>query len=106
MNRECGASVLPLLAKRGLEPLGKRRKEWARSDRPARAERAGASESLGRGEEALRVQGKKHSKIGVRCSLFSGVVEQLVPAVGQDDAVAAVGIGPAGEGEAAELAEE
>ena len=29
----------------GLEPLGRRRKEWARSDRPARAERAGASES-------------------------------------------------------------
>ncbi len=34
----------------GLEPLGKRRKELGRSQRPARAERAGASESLGRGE--------------------------------------------------------
>jgi tetratricopeptide (TPR) repeat protein len=34
----------------GLEPLGKRRKESGLSQRPARAERAGASESLGRGE--------------------------------------------------------
>ena len=36
-------SLLP----KGLEPLGKRRKECGRSHRPARAERAGASESLG-----------------------------------------------------------
>ena len=34
----------------GLESLGKRRKEFAGRQRPARAERAGASESLGRGE--------------------------------------------------------
>src|SRR6185437_10520684 len=40
----------------GLEPLGKRRKEFAKQ-RPARAERARASESLGCGEVALRGQG-------------------------------------------------
>ncbi|HXT13586.1 MAG TPA: SAM-dependent methyltransferase [Candidatus Angelobacter sp.] len=43
----------------GLEPLGKRRKEFA-EQRPERAERAGASESLGRGEAALRAQGEHH----------------------------------------------
>ena len=38
--------------------LGKQRKESAKR-RPERAERAGASESLGRGEVVLRVQGAK-----------------------------------------------
>ena len=33
------------------------------------------------------------------------VVQQRIPGVGQDDAVAAVGIGTAGQAEAAELAE-
>src|SRR5262249_956295 len=42
----------------GLELLGKQRKESAKR-RPARAVRAGASESLGRGEVVLRVQGAK-----------------------------------------------
>ena len=32
--------------KRGLEPLGKRRKEFAEGEGPLRAERVGASESL------------------------------------------------------------
>ena len=40
----------------GLESLGKRRKEFAGRQRPARAERAGASESLGRGEVVLNLQ--------------------------------------------------
>jgi len=40
---------------KGLEPLGKRRKESGRRRRPARAERAGASESLGRGEGKRRL---------------------------------------------------
>ena len=44
-----GAAQFPPLPE-GLEPLGKRRKESGRSQRPARTERAGASESLGRGE--------------------------------------------------------
>jgi hypothetical protein len=35
---------------KGLESLGKRRKEFAADEGPSRAERAGASESLGRGE--------------------------------------------------------
>ena len=41
----------------GLELLGKQRKESAKR-RPERAERAGASESLGRDEVALRPQGE------------------------------------------------
>jgi 23S rRNA-/tRNA-specific pseudouridylate synthase len=40
----------------GLESLGKRRKEFAGRQRPARAGRAGASESLGRGEVVLNLQ--------------------------------------------------
>jgi hypothetical protein len=39
--------------KGGLEPLGKRRKEFANGKGPLRAEQAGASESLGWGEEAV-----------------------------------------------------
>jgi hypothetical protein len=35
----------------GLELLGKQRKEFARGEGPLRAERAGASASLGRGED-------------------------------------------------------
>ena len=42
---------------KGLEPLGKRRKESA-EQRPERAERAGASESLGRGEGERRAQNR------------------------------------------------
>ena len=42
----------------GLEPLGKRLKESAESGGPLRAERAGASESLGRGEGAVSVHEK------------------------------------------------
>ena len=38
--------------------LGKQRKESAKSGGPQRAERAGASESLGKGEEAFGVPGK------------------------------------------------
>jgi hypothetical protein len=49
--KAAGAFRLPLLAKRGLELLGKQRKEFAGGEGPRRAERAGASESLGRGEE-------------------------------------------------------
>jgi hypothetical protein len=41
--------------KGGLELLGKQRKEFAGGEGPQRAERAGASESLGRGEEVVRV---------------------------------------------------
>jgi len=41
-------AILPLPA--GLESLRKRRKEFAGGEGPLRAERAGASESLGRGE--------------------------------------------------------
>ena len=44
----------------GLELLGKQRKESGRRQRPARAEQAGASESLGRGEVVLRAQGAKY----------------------------------------------
>src|SRR6185503_20382408 len=40
----------------GLEPLGKRRKESGRRRRPARAELAGASESLGRGDGERKYQ--------------------------------------------------
>lgn len=40
----------------GLEPLGKRRKEFAGGEGPIGAQRAGASESLGRGEVALGAQ--------------------------------------------------
>jgi len=43
----------------GLELLGKQRKEFAGGEGPQRAERAGASESLGWGEGALRVQGSR-----------------------------------------------
>jgi hypothetical protein len=39
---------------KGLEPLGKRRKEFDGRRRPARAERTGVSESLGRGEGEAR----------------------------------------------------
>jgi type II secretory pathway pseudopilin PulG len=39
----------------GLELLGKQRKEFGQSQRPARAERAGASESLGQGEGKPRL---------------------------------------------------
>ena len=42
--------LLPLRFERGLEERGKRRKEFTPSEGPLRAERAGASESLGRGE--------------------------------------------------------
>src|SRR5262249_34933505 len=42
------ATILPLPT--GLEPLGKRQKEFAEGEGPLAAERAGASESLGRGE--------------------------------------------------------
>jgi excinuclease ABC subunit A len=45
----------------GLEPLGKRRKEFAEGEGPQRAEGAGASESLGRGEVAPRVQWERNS---------------------------------------------
>jgi len=44
----------PLPIRWGLEPLGKWRKEFAVGKGPLRAERAGASESLGRGEGFLR----------------------------------------------------
>jgi prepilin-type N-terminal cleavage/methylation domain-containing protein len=51
----------------GLEPLGKRRKESGRSQRSARTERAGASESLGRGEGERKLtttyRGKKAVKV-------------------------------------------
>ena len=40
----------PLRLERGLEPLGKRRKEFGEAEGPLRAERAGESESLGQGE--------------------------------------------------------
>src|SRR5215472_15452923 len=49
LNRECGASRSPSPRQTRLEPLGKRRKECGQSHRPARAERAGASESTGLG---------------------------------------------------------
>src|SRR5690349_19616237 len=54
-------TILPL--PKGLEPLGKRRKESGRRRRPARAERAGASESLGRGEGKGDVENPDSSKL-------------------------------------------
>jgi len=45
----------------GLEQLGKLRKESAEGGGPEGAERAGASESLGRGEVAFRAQGENKS---------------------------------------------
>ncbi len=45
----------------GLELLGKQRKESAESGGPRGPSEAGASESLGRGEVALRVQGENQS---------------------------------------------
>jgi hypothetical protein len=47
--------LFPLRLERGLEELGKRRKEFAAGKSPSRAERAGASESLD------RVRCRKHS---------------------------------------------
>ena len=48
-HNSCGRHLLPL---GGLESLGKRRKEFAGGEGPLRAERAGASDSLGRDEGA------------------------------------------------------
>ena len=50
-----GWTTIPPLP-RGLESLGKRRKEFGEAEGPPRAERAGASESLGRceGERSSR----------------------------------------------------
>jgi len=49
---------LPLRHEVGdLSCLGKQRKEYAEGGGPLRAERAGVSESLGRGEVVLRAQG-------------------------------------------------
>ena len=46
------AKHLPLRLERGLEPLGNRRKEFGEAE-GLQAERAGASESLGRGEVSI-----------------------------------------------------
>ena len=72
-NDDCD-SVSLSSPKGGLESLGKQRKESAESGGPLRAERAGASESLGRGEEAFRVPGKfiECWMLDVRCSMFPG----------------------------------
>ena len=59
----------------GLEPLGKRRKESTRRWRPARAERAGASESLGRGESWAHGD----TSFKVRRSTLPGSAEDLLP---------------------------
>jgi hypothetical protein len=57
LNLEKPTTSVSLAPSGGLELLGKQRKESAGSGGPPRAERAGASESLGWGEGALRVQG-------------------------------------------------
>jgi asparagine synthase (glutamine-hydrolysing) len=44
------ASASPLRLDRGLEALGKQRKEFTQGEGPSRAERVGTSESLGQGE--------------------------------------------------------
>ena len=60
-RNETNDSVSLSSPKGGLELLGKQRKESAGGGSPPRAERAGARESLGRGEEALRVYGEETS---------------------------------------------
>ncbi len=45
--------LLPFRRERGLEPLGKWRKEFGKAEGPLRAERTGASESLGWGEVSM-----------------------------------------------------
>ena len=65
---------LPLLAKQGLELLGKQRKESVpvgRDGGPLRAEQAGASESLGRGEESSAYRGRSRSKFPRPSRFFS-----------------------------------
>ena len=59
----------------GLELLGKQRKESAESGGPGGAERAGASESLGRGEVALRAQGENHFPKSAFVKLLEAVHE-------------------------------
>jgi Na+/proline symporter len=48
--------IFPFRLERGLELLGKQRKEFARGEGPLRAGRAGASESLGQGEASKSIE--------------------------------------------------
>lgn len=60
------AILLPLRLDRGLEELGRRRKEFTGGEDPPRAERVGASESLGRGEVSKRwaAEGNRQLRLG------------------------------------------